>query len=454
MSTRLNNPFAFSGTAFDSDPDYFSDCDKSGLPESPTLKRVTYSSGEESDSGISLGKKRGLGNIASEPLAKRAVQMSLEDSYKRFDKWFTLPMSQRVVQEKNFLVLNLKTDASFGPFFITTLKTHTLGVPLVTNSLENNITPYIQDNLKPLLLAEARKPSESPRDLASIEMLRELVKAKITPPHYLILKDGQSVPEEVVQKGRKYGHNFAIMPQLDGNRMLIKHAKGGDLRSYTEHHRGYIPRDECDDFALQLLQQVQRLHSMEIFHRDIKPENIVVDFKEGQRPTILLIDWGFATKDASSTRTCGSRGYMAPELYFNGFPQGKTPKTPNHVEPLKTDLYAVGVTLYEIITGKSFSDSLVRIGPPIPDETFDAYFGRKEEAIDALLDTQEKKGALSQNHSRVIKGFLRTNPAKRLSIGEALEILSPSPKDRMCIEHLRVSPPPYKVPIEINNPNK
>jgi hypothetical protein len=54
----------------------------------------------------------------------------------------------------------------------------------------------------------------------------------------------------------------------------------------------------------------------------------------------------------------------------------------------------------------------------------------------------------------VIKGFLRTNPAKRLSIGEALEILSPSPKDRMCIEHLRVSPPPYKVPIEINNPNK
>jgi serine/threonine protein kinase len=191
---------------------------------------------------------------------------------------------------------------------------------------------------------------------------------------------------------------------------------------------------------------------MGIFHRDIKRENIVVDFKKDQRKTIQLIDWGFATKEASSTRTCGSRGYMAPELYFNGFPQGKTPKTPNHVEPLKTDLYAVGVTLYEIITGKSFSDSLGRIGPPIPDETFDAYFGRKKEAIDAFLDTQEKKGALSKEYSRVIKGFLRTNPAERLSIDKALEILSPSPKDRMCIEHLGVSPPPCEVLIEINKP--
>ena len=425
MSTRLNNPFAFSGTAFASEPGYFSDCDGSGLPESPTLKRVTYSSGEESDSGNSLGKKRGLGNIASEPLAKRAVQMILGDSYKRFDKWFTIPMSQRVVQEKNFLVLNLKTEASSDPFFITRLKTHTLGVPLVTNSLENNITPYIQDNLKPLLLAEARKPSESPRDLASIEMLRELVKAKITPTHYLILKDGQSVPEEVVQEGSKYGHNFAIMPPLDGNRMLIKHAKGGDLRSYTEHHRGYIPRDECDDFALQLLQQVQRLHSMGIFHRDIKRENIVVDFKKDQRKTIQLIDWGFATKETSSTRTCGSKGYMAPELYFKEFPPGNAP---DKVEPLKTDLYAVGVTLYEIITGKSFSDSLRGIDPRKPDETFHAYFGRKEKAIDDFLDTQEEKGALSQNHSRVIKGFLRTDPAARHSIGKALEILSPSQK--------------------------
>lgn len=424
MSTRLNNPFAFSGTAFASEPGYFSDCDESGLPESPTLKRVTYSSGEESDSGNSLGKKRGLGNIASEPFAKRAVQMSLEDSYGKFDKKFTLPMSQRVVQEKNFLVLNLKTEASSDPFFITRLKTHTLGVPLVTNSLENNITPYIQDNLKPLLLAEARKPSESPRALASIEMLRRLVKAKITPTHYLILKDGVSVPEKVVQKGSKYGHDFATMPPLDENRMLIKHAKGGDLRSYTEHLRRYSPSGECDDFALQLLQQVQRLHSMGIFHRDIKRENIVVDFKKDQRKTIQLIDWGFATKETSSTRTCGSKGYMAPELYFKGFPQGSAP---DKVEPLKTDLYAVGVTLYEIITGKSFSDSLGGIDRT-PNETFHAYFGRKEKAIDAFVDTQQKKGALSENHSRVIKGFLRTDPAARHSIGTALEILSPSQK--------------------------
>lgn len=451
MSTRLNNPFAFSGTAFPSESDCFSDCHEFGLPASPTLKRVTYSSGDESDSGISLGKKRGLGHIASEPLAKRAVQMSLEDSYRIFDKWFTPPISQRVVQERDFLVLKLKTEASSDPFFITRLKTHTLGVPLVTNSLENKITPYIQDNLKPLLLAEARKPSENSRDLAFIEMLRGLVTAKITPPHYFILKDGVSVPKEVVQKGRKYGHNFATMPPLDENRMLIKHAKGGDLRSYTVHLRRYSPSGECDDFALQLLQQVQRLHSMGIFHRDIKSENIVVDFKKDQRKMIQLIDWGFATKETYSTRTCGSKGYMAPELYFKGFPHGNAP---DKVEPLKTDLYAVGVTLYEIITGEPFSDSLGRIGPPIPDETFDAYFGRKEKAIDAFLDTQEKKGALSPNHSRVIKGFLRTNPAERLSIGNALEILSPSPKDRMCIEHLEVSPPPHEVPIVINDPDK
>jgi serine/threonine protein kinase len=161
---------------------------------------------------------------------------------------------------------------------------------------------------------------------------------------------------------------------------------------------------------------------MGIFHRDIKRENIVVDFKEDQRKTIQFIDWGFATKETFSTRTCGSKGYMAPELYYKGFPQGNAP---DKVEPLKTDLYAVGVTLYEIITGKSFSDSLRGIDPRKPDETFHAYFGRKEKAIDTLLDTQEKNGVLSKEHSRVIKGFLRTNPAERLSIDEALDILSP-----------------------------
>ncbi|MBM3196443.1 MAG: hypothetical protein FJZ61_00455 [Chlamydiae bacterium] len=421
MSTRLDNPFAFLAPPFSSGE---SDCQGLELPASPALKRVKYSSSYDSDSDSSSRINRDIRHIVKETLEKRAVHGLLEDSYRIFDKWFIPHISQGAVHKQDFLVLKLKAEESSGPFFFRRLETSTLGIPLNTNSLENRITPYIQKNLKPLLLAEAKGTPVKPREPAFIKMLGELVTAKITPHHYLILKEGESVPEEVVQKGNKCGHNFSIMPSLDDSRMLIKHAKGGDLRSFTDNFKK-SSTDECADLALQLLQQVQRMHSMGIYHRDIKSVNIVVDYKKDQRKTIQLIDWGFATRETSSTRTCGSQGYMAPELYYKRFPKGNPP---TNVEPLKTDLYAVGVTLYEIITGKSFSDSLERIGPPTPDETFHEYFGRKEKAIDNLLDTQETKGALSQEHSWVIKGFLRTDPAKRLSIDEALQNLSLSPE--------------------------
>ncbi len=84
----------------------------------------------------------------------------------------------------------------------------------------------------------------------------------------------------------------------------------------------------------QILQALAYLHRRGILHRDLKPGNILV-----QNGHVKLLDFGLATAQNSSGIILGTPAYMSPELI-----QGKAPTQ-------ASDLYAVGVIAYEMVTG-------------------------------------------------------------------------------------------------------
>ena len=125
---------------------------------------------------------------------------------------------------------------------------------------------------------------------------------------------------------------------------------------------------------LQVTQAVSRAHAKRIVHRDIKPENVMV----GEFGEVYLLDWGIAVsleddgsgrlplaKDA--TEAAGTPCYMAPEMLGSS----------TAIIDERTDVYLLGATLYEIVTGKpphegaSFVEmvkSIVYSSPNVPDD--------------------------------------------------------------------------------------
>lgn len=100
--------------------------------------------------------------------------------------------------------------------------------------------------------------------------------------------------------------------------------------------------------ALQLCEAVSAVHGKEQIHGDLKPANTLIVPDSQNRPWVKLIDFGLATGarqfvlDMPAVRG-GTPGYMAPELYRDG-------ELPSY----QSDLYALGVTVYEVLSGKHF----------------------------------------------------------------------------------------------------
>ncbi|RMT84371.1 bifunctional protein-serine/threonine kinase/phosphatase [Pseudomonas viridiflava] len=122
---------------------------------------------------------------------------------------------------------------------------------------------------------------------------------------------------------------------------------------------GPLPLAQWQDLATRLLRATGLLHRRNIVHRDIKPENLLL----GDDGELRLLDFGVAfCPGLSATNTedlPGTPSYIAPEA-FNG------------AEPdPQQDLYAVGVTLYYLLTGQYPYGEIEafqhrRFGTPIP----------------------------------------------------------------------------------------
>lgn len=117
---------------------------------------------------------------------------------------------------------------------------------------------------------------------------------------------------------------------------------GGSLSAVLKK-RGKLPWEEVIKLGMQICAALEHAHQHSIIHRDLKPANLLL----GPDGKLKLADFGIA-RDTDATgltatgRTVGTFAYMAPEQI-----RGEPPVTP------KTDLYALGCVLFELLTGKT-----------------------------------------------------------------------------------------------------
>ncbi len=140
----------------------------------------------------------------------------------------------------------------------------------------------------------------------------------------------------------------------DGQFLVMQYIPGDDLAEKMNRKRGPFPSDQVLTWADQLLDALDYLHTQDpqIVHRDIKPQNM----KLTPRGQIILLDFGLAKGQAGEI----SRVTTAASIF--GY-------TPNYA-PLeqiqglgtdaRSDLYALGATLYHLMTGVKPPDALTR----------------------------------------------------------------------------------------------
>ncbi len=122
--------------------------------------------------------------------------------------------------------------------------------------------------------------------------------------------------------------------------IVMEYIDGITLKEYIEQEK-VIRWKEAVHFTVQILRGLQHAHDRGIVHRDIKPQNIML-LADG---TIKLTDFGIAHFSRSSTHTItnkaiGSVHYISPEQASGGLTDART------------DLYSIGVLLFEMLTGK------------------------------------------------------------------------------------------------------
>ena len=156
------------------------------------------------------------------------------------------------------------------------------------------------------------------------------VSAQIRSPHVVQVTDVDRTPDGVA---------YLVMELLQGE----------PLAGLMKRERKLAVPTACE-YVTQILQALEAAHALGVIHRDLKPDNVFVTF-QGGKPVLKLIDFGIAklkTAQAGQTKNLtvagmlmGTPEYMAPEQAYSA----------DKVD-VRADLYAVGVMLYEMLSGQ------------------------------------------------------------------------------------------------------
>jgi eukaryotic-like serine/threonine-protein kinase len=178
----------------------------------------------------------------------------------------------------------------------------------------------------------------------------------------------------------------------DGRPWIVMELVDGPSLAEVVERDGPLPEDRAVDIARQLLAAIAEIHGQGVLHRDVKPANVLL-----AEDRVVLTDFGIAAVEGGTALTAtnqliGSPQFLAPER-VNGRGAGQP-----------SDLWALGVTLYFLVTG---------ISPFQREDT---------QAVLAAVLTQEPppvSGALGP----LIAGLLRKDPATRLTAADAIALL-------------------------------
>jgi serine/threonine-protein kinase len=177
---------------------------------------------------------------------------------------------------------------------------------------------------------------------------------------------------------------------------------GGHSLRYIVEKEGILPEDRARRYIMQICDALRFIHNKNILHLDIKPSNILVD----SRDSIRLIDFGVSKqyktateKETSTTMLILSKGFASIEQYDN---EGTSIFSPC------PDIYSLGATIYNILTGKIPTESILRATRPFP-------------------DPKALNPAISDNMEKVILKAMQVKPADRYqSVTEMMNDLNPT----------------------------
>jgi serine/threonine protein kinase len=176
--------------------------------------------------------------------------------------------------------------------------------------------------------------------------------------------------------------------------LVMQFIGGDDVADIIARHPGPLPPNTVIAWADQLLDALIYLHTRErqIVHRDIKPHNL----KLTPSGSIALLDFGLAKSDSDSTGGDSwtsvfgfTRRYSPPEQMQD---QGTTPRS---------DIYALGATLYHLLTGVKPPDALFRTKTIAKSEP------------DPLLLANEIHPAVGREVAVILQKALELNPERR-----------------------------------------
>jgi len=211
---------------------------------------------------------------------------------------------------------------------------------------------------------------------------------------------------------------YEIAETEDGQMFIAMACYGGEtLRDKIR--RGPLKVAEAVDVALQLSRGLAKAHEKGIVHRDLKPENVMLT-PDG---TVKILDFGLAKLAGKhgltrTGRTPGTVGYMSPE------------QVRGDVVDHRTDVWSLGVTLYEMLTGLS-------------------PFGREYEAAVMYSILNESPQPLSSFRPGLPGELQRiTDKAMAKDPAERYQTISELGKDLEALAHGASPTPPFGAPGE------
>lgn len=177
--------------------------------------------------------------------------------------------------------------------------------------------------------------------------LGQPVALKFLPEH--LLSDGAALARfhREVRIARQVSHHNVCrvydIGEVDGRHFLsMEFIKGEELSSLLRRI-GRLPSDKATEIVRQLCAGLAAAHNRGVLHRDLKPANVMID----ENGNVRLTDFGIAglVEESGGEEISGTPAYMSPEQLAGG------------ELTIKSDLYSLGLVVYEIFTGKKVFDA-------------------------------------------------------------------------------------------------
>jgi eukaryotic-like serine/threonine-protein kinase len=173
--------------------------------------------------------------------------------------------------------------------------------------------------------------------------------------------------------------------------MVMELAEGQLLRQVLSE-QGKLPPERAVRIARAICEALEYIHSQGVVHRDLKPENIVIDAED----RIKLIDFGIASQAGvrrltfgKLSQVMGTPDYISPEQV-----KGKRGDA-------RTDIYALGVILYEMLTGET----------PFPGEN--PFVSMHNRLVNNPVPPREIDPSITPELQEIIYRALERNPQNR-----------------------------------------